>query len=159
MTYMRTAVYPMVALILLLSGCSTKTIPNTEIEDNEFNREVIEFCERYRRAVENMNIGLIMSLASPRYFDNSGTLSGSDDMDRNGLEEILKTRFQAINALRYEIKYIDIYTKEGVVCVELTYTMSFQYTIGDQTQWANRTADNRLELERVDGGFLILSGM
>ena len=159
MKYMRTIAFPMVVLVLLLSGCSTKTIPNTEIEDNEFNREVIDFCERYRRAVENMNIGLIMSLASPRYFDNSGTLTGNDDMDRSGLEEILKTRFQAINSLRFEIKYIDVYVHEGVVCVEFTYTMSFQYTIGDQTQWANKTADNRLELERVEGGFLVLSGM
>jgi hypothetical protein len=149
----------MVVLILILGGCSKNYIPNTEIEDNEFNREVITFCERYRHAVENMNIGLIMTLASPRYFDNSGTLSGDDDMDRSGLEEILKTRFRAINALRYEIKYIDVYEKDSTICVELTYTMSFKYTVGDRTQWANKTADNRLELEVVDGGFLILSGM
>ncbi|MCP4199614.1 MAG: hypothetical protein GY762_20915, partial [Proteobacteria bacterium] len=99
------------------------------------------------------------SLASPRYFDNAGTISGDDDMDRSGLEEILKTRFKAIDALRYEIKYLDIYEKDGVFCIELTYTMSFKYTVGGQTQWANKTADNRLELERVEGGYLILSGM
>ena len=159
MKNMRVTALSMGVLILCLCGCSKNYIPNTEIEDNEFNRDVITFCERYRRAVENLNIGLIMSLASPRYFDNSGTLSGDDDTDRSGLEEILKTRFRAIAALRYEIKYIDIYECDKGICVELTYTMSFKYTIGDQTQWANRTADNRLELERVDGGYLILSGM
>jgi hypothetical protein len=159
MKNMRVTALSMAVLILFLSGCSKNYIPNTEIEDNEFNREVISFCERYRRAVENLNIGLIMSLASPRYFDNSGTLSGDDDVDRSGLEEILKTRFRAITALRYEIKYIEVYECSADICVELTYTMSFKYTVGGRTQWANKTADNRLELEPVDGGYLILSGM
>lgn len=159
MKKMRVAVYLMAILVFLSAGCSKNYIPNTEIEDNEFHREIIGFCERYRRAVENMNIGLIMSLASPRYFDNSGTISGDDDMDRSGLEEILKTRFKAIDALRYEIKYLEIYEKDGLYCIELTYTMSFKYTVGGRTQWANKTADNRIELERVDGGYLIVSGM
>jgi hypothetical protein len=37
--------------------------------------------------------------------------------------------------------------------------MAFQYKIGEKTKWSNRTADNRLELERVADGFLILTGM
>ena len=36
---------------------------------------------------------------------------------------------------------------------------SFQYAVGERTRWSNRTADNRLELERVDGGYLIVAGM
>lgn len=159
MKKMRAAAYLMAILVFLSAGCQKNFIQNTEIEDNEFNRELISFCERYRHAVENMNIGLIMSLASPRYFDNSGTLSGDDDMDRSGLEEILKTRFKAIDALRYEIRYLEIYEKDGLYCIELTYTMSFKYTVGGRTQWANKTADNRIELERVEGGYLIVSGM
>ena len=149
----------MMMLVFLAIGCSKKYIPNTEIEDNAFNRDVVAFCERYRHGVEDMNIGLLLSFASPRYFDNSGTTSGSDDMDRSGLEEVLKSRFKAVRALRYEMRYIDIYQKGGRIYVEYTFTTSFQYEVAGETKWANKTADNRLELEPVEGGFLILSGM
>jgi hypothetical protein len=140
-------------------GCSTKYIPNTEIEDNAFNREVVEFCERYRRAVEDMNIGLILSFASPRYFDTSGTITGDDDMDRTNLEEVLKDRFKAISSLRFEIRYLDLYERENTVFVEYTYTTSYQFEVAGKVKWANKTADNRLELAIVEGGFLVLSGM
>ncbi|MCP4196683.1 MAG: hypothetical protein GY762_05975, partial [Proteobacteria bacterium] len=49
MKKMRVTAFPIAILILLLGGCSKSYIPNTEIEDNEFNREIISFSERYRR--------------------------------------------------------------------------------------------------------------
>ncbi|MCP4600209.1 MAG: hypothetical protein GY847_06680 [Proteobacteria bacterium] len=144
---------------LLAGGCATRYIPNTEIEDTEVNREIVSFCERYRHAIEDLNIGLLLSLASPRYFDNSGTTTGDDDMDRSGLEEVLKNRFASVKAVRYEIHYRNIYESHAVIYIELTYTMSFQYDINGKMKWSNKTADNQLELERVDDGFLIISGM
>ncbi len=152
----------MVVAVILVSttmGCTKRYIPNTEIEDTELNREVVAFCERYRHAVEDLNIGLLLSLASPRYFDNSGTTSGDDDMDRSGLEEVLKERFQSVKAIRYEIRYRDIFENFGVIHVDYTYTTSFQYDVAGNTKWSNKTADNQLEIERADDGYLILSGM
>ena len=32
-------------------GCSHSYIPNTDVEDSAENRDIIAFCERYRRAV------------------------------------------------------------------------------------------------------------
>jgi len=146
-------------LLVTTGGCNKQLIPNTEIEDTEENREIVAFCERYRRAVEDLNVGLLLTLASPRYFDNSGSTTGDDDFDRNGLESVLAKRFQSIQAMRYEIRYRDIYEMDNLIMIDYTYTMSFQYKLEEQSKWANRTADNRLELERVDGGFLIVSGM
>ena len=142
-----------------LSGCAPKMIPNTEVEDNQENRDIIAFCERYRHAVEDLNIGLLISLASPRYFDNSGTVDGDDDMDKAGLEAVLKDRFKSIEAIRYEIKYREVYKKNDTVMVEYTYTTSFRYNVDGKPHWENKTADNRLELEQANGGYLILSGM
>ncbi len=146
-------------LCFLSLGCGTRYIPNTEIEDTEENREIIAFCERYRHAIEDMNIGLLLSLASPRYYDNSGTITGEDDMDHQGLEQVLKERFKSVKAIRYEFKYIDLYEKDTLVYIELVYTTSFQYAVSGKPKWSNKTADNRIELERVDGGYLIVSGM
>ena len=78
-----------IAVVLSAAACQKQMIPNTEVPDNRFNRSVIEFCERYRHAVEDLNIGLLISMASPRYFDNAGTPSGDDDYDCDGLDEIL----------------------------------------------------------------------
>src|SRR4051812_40767713 len=33
------------------SGCTTHYIPNTDVEDNDDNRKVVGFCEKYRHAV------------------------------------------------------------------------------------------------------------
>ncbi len=146
-------------LILAASGCNPKYIPNTEVVDNAENREIIAFCERYRRAVEDLNVGLLLSIASPKYFDNSGTVGGDDDMDKSGLEEVLKNRFKAIETIRYEIRYRNIYAKSERIMVEYTYTTSYRFTLNEKPHWENKTADNRLELERVGDSFLILSGM
>ncbi|MDJ0763362.1 MAG: hypothetical protein QNJ97_10265 [Myxococcota bacterium] len=147
------------SIALFTSSCTKKFIPNTEIEDTERNRAVIAFCERYRRAVEDMNIGLLLSLASPKYFDNGGTTTGDDDMDRTGLEAVLKERFKAVQNVRHEVKYRDIREQAGITYVEYTWTTHFQYEISGKTKWVNKTTDNRLELEHIDDGFLILSGM
>ena len=140
-------------------GCAKSYIPNTEVEDNAENREIVRVCEKYRRAVEERNIGMLMALASPRYFDNSGTTTGEDDYDRQGLEQVLRVRFATIKAMRYEFKYRSIFESQGLMYVEYTYTMSFQYEVDGQSHWANRTGDNRLELEKVGDGYLIVSGM
>lgn len=146
-------------ILFAAAGCTKKFIPNTEIEDTDENREIVAFCERYRHAVEDMNVGLLLSFAAPRYFDNNGTPTGDDDFDRNGLEEILASRFKAIKAMRYEIRYRNVFESHNVIYVEYTFNMSFQYDVEEKSRWANRTADNRLEIERVDDGFLIVSGM
>jgi hypothetical protein len=144
---------------LAVSACHDKVIPNTEIPDNDDNRAIIAFCERYRHAIEDRNVGLLLSLASQRYFDNSGTPTADDDIDHAGLELVLTQRFKELKAMRYEIKYRNVFEAVGVIYVEYTYNMAFQYQLGDKMKWSNRTADNRLELERVADGFLILTGM
>ena len=144
---------------LLVGGCQKHYIPNTEIIDTDFNRDVVNFCERYRHAVEDLNIGALMEMASPRYFDNSGTPSGDDDLDRDGLEQVLRERFEAIEEIRFEMKYRELFVQDNAIFVQYTYTMSFQYTVDGETRWHNHTGDKRLELEKVDNSFLIVSGM
>jgi hypothetical protein len=149
----------LVAAGVVCAACAKSYIPNTEIPDTKENREIISFCERYRQAVQDLNMGLLLSFVSPRYFDNAGTPGAEDDMDKPGLENALKTRFGTVKSIRYEIKYRDIFYQDQQIFVDFTYTMSLQYEINGVTKWANETADNRLEIERADRGYLITSGM
>jgi len=147
------------AAFLPALACTEDYIPNTEIEDNELNRSVVTFCERYRKAIEDRNIGLLLSLASPRYYEDGGTPTGDDDYDFAGLERVLKDRFAKITAVRYEIKYLRLTFKENQAWVDFTYTASFQFKTDQGERWSNKTEDNRLVLESVNGGWKILKGM
>ena len=43
--------------------CSKTYIPNTDVEDSGDNRKVITFCESYRHALEEKNVGQLLKIA------------------------------------------------------------------------------------------------
>lgn len=146
---------------LALGGCSHDFIPNTQVEDSDFNREVIAYCEDYRHAVERRNTPLLLSMADAKYYEDGATIDTSDDLDRAGLEAYLKGRFSEATAIRYEIFYRDISIgRNNQIFVDYTYSASYKvHTRGDEDVWRRRVADNRLELVRDGHKYRILSGM
>jgi len=146
-----------------LSGCSHEFIPNTQVEDSDFNREVIAYCEDYRHAVERRNTELLLKMADPKYYEDGATVDTSDDLDRDGLEKYLTGRFKQATQIRYEIFYRDISIgRNNQVFVDYTYSASYKLpspTAGGEPVWRRRVADNRLELVRDGEKFRILSGM
>lgn len=141
------------------AGCAARFIPNTTVEDNATNREIIEFCETYRHALEQRDIGALLAMASPRYYENGGTPEGDDDYDVGGLREMLGRTLPRVEAVRYEFRYRRIIFEEERVLVDYTYSGSYQVDSTVGPRWFRRVADNRLELERAGGQFRILSGM
>jgi hypothetical protein len=151
----------LVALALLFgSGCATHYIPNTDVEDSSENRKVIAFCEKYRHAVEERDVPLLLQMASPQYFENGGNVDPTDDMDYSGLEGYLKGRFKDTRAIRYEIRYRSIREgKAGRISVAFTYTASYKLPGLKNDEWRHAVEDNRLELMPDKDTFKILSGM
>lgn len=148
-----------IAGAVLLGGCGTTIIPNTAIEDTPRNREIIAFCEGYRNALEQRDIGALLAMASPRYYENSGTPEGEDDYDITGLRDVLRETLPRVQTVRYEFRYRRITEERDRVLVDYTYSGSFRVETEDGHRWFRRVADNRLELERVGGEYRILSGM
>lgn len=151
------------ALVLPLAvGCARDLIPNTDVYDTAENRQVIEFVEGYRHAVEERNIPGMLALASPRYYDDNGTPTGGDDLDFDGLREMLSAWQQAVLDVRYEMRYrrVTFVENSDRVLVDYTYTGSFRVDTPEGERWSRRLADNRLVLRETDeGSFQILSGM
>jgi hypothetical protein len=150
------------ALLLLASaGCSRDVIPNTDVPDTDRNREVVEFVESYREAVENQNIGKLLELASKRYLDDNGTPVGNDDIDMEALKKKLSRWKKEVKDVRYEIRYRRVTFQRERVLVDYTYTASFQVQGPEGKRWARRLADNRIVLKHNDkiGEYRILSGM
>lgn len=149
-------------LVSVVVGCRPEVIPNTDVRDTKENREVLKYVERYRLAVEARNIGILMTMAAPDYYDDNGTPAGRDDVDYAKLRQRLLEWKTSLHSVRYEMRYRRLRFYQHKVYVDFTYTGSFQVTAPEGKRWARRLADNRLVLRhnsKVDGGFEILSGM
>ncbi len=143
-----------------LGGCSHDYIPNTQVDDSDFNRQVIAFCEDYRHAVERRNTGELLKLADQKYYEDGGNVDTSDDLDFAGLKDYLEKRFKETSAIRYEIFYRDVSIgRSDQVFVDYTYSASYKVPSEKGSVWRRRVADNRLELVRDGEKFRILSGM
>ena len=143
-----------------LVGCSRDTIPNTDVEETDFNRRVLEFCEEYRRAVETRNTALLMKLADPSYYEDGGNIDSSDDLDYAGLRDYLKNRFRQTKAIRYEVRYRRIGRgRNDDIYVDYTYSASYKMATKKGDVWRRTVADNRLELVPNGESFKIKSGM
>ena len=147
---------------LLLASCSKQYIPNTDVEDTEENRQVVSFCEQYRKAVEQRDVGRLMSFVSPRYYEDGGNVDASDDLDYAGLRKYMIDDFRKSRAIRYEIRYRRVIWAEDQdrVFVDYTYSASFKIAGPDDNDvWRRAVAENRLELEPKGDGFLIVAGL
>ncbi|HEY6081573.1 MAG TPA: hypothetical protein VIW29_22315 [Polyangiaceae bacterium] len=148
------------ALALSALGCSPQYIPNTDVADNDFNRDVIAFCEDYRHAVEKRNVAMLLKLADRKYYEDGGSVDTSDDLDFEGLKAYLDLEFSKTRSIRYEIFYRDVTTgRANQVFVDYTYSASYKVPSPQGEVWRRRVADNRLELVRDGEHFRILSGM
>lgn len=148
------------SLVAPLSGCATRYIPNTDVEDSDDNREVIKFCERYRRAIETQDVPVLLTLASPKYYEDGGNVDPTDDLDFAGLEDWLAGRFKDTKAIRYEIRYRRV-TKGDRNRILVLYTYSASYKIPGlkADEWRHTVSENRLELEPEGKSFKIVAGM
>jgi hypothetical protein len=143
-----------------LVGCAHDTIPNTRVEDTEANREVVDFVEKYRKALEARDVATLLGLASRDYFDDMGTPSGADDVDYDTLKVGLGRVRNEVSDARYQISYRGLtYMPNERVLVDLLYTGWFKVVTPDGPQWRRRLEPHRIVLAREARDYRILSGM
>jgi hypothetical protein len=147
------------ALATPLAGCATHYIPNTDVEDNDENRRLIAFCEKYRHAVEARDIATLLKLAAPNYYEDGGNIDPTDDLDYAGLRAYLQGKFQDASAIRYEIRYRKIQKERDLIFIEYTYSASYRIPGSKGEEWRHRVEDNRLELVPYQDDYRIVAGM
>jgi hypothetical protein len=141
-------------------GCTQQLIPNTDIEDTHENRELVEFCELYRHAVEHRDIDKLLSFAHADYYEDGGNVDATDDLDYAGLKAYLEAEFVRARAIRYEIHYRRIMKndREGWD-IAYTYSASYKLPDGEAEVWHREVAENQLVLVAAGDSFKIVSGM
>jgi hypothetical protein len=148
-------------LVLAASACAHPVIANTAIPDSPENREVIAVLEQYRTAVEKRDTGKLYSLSSVNYFDDMGTVSGSDDMDHEELKPGLARLREEVLDARYNISYRRITFSGDRAWVDVLYSGWFKVRAGEDGKavWKRRLQQHRLALAREDGRYRIVSGI
>jgi hypothetical protein len=149
----------LLALAGPVAGCSTHYIPNTDVVETDENRRLVEFCERYRKAVEQKDIDTLLKLASPDYYEDGGNVDASDDLDYVGLRSYLEGKFQKASGIRYEIRYRRVLKAHESIYVDYTYSASYRIPGIKNEEWRHRVEDNRLELVPFQDEFRIVAGM
>ncbi len=145
--------------VLAVPGCGGAVIPNTDVPDSGENREVVDFVEQYRHAVEERSPSQILRLVSERYFDDNGTPTTEDDMDYDALREHFARWGDDVIDVRYEMRYRRVTFAPDRIFVDFTYTGSFKVRDVEGERWSRRLADNRIEIVREDDELRIISGL
>ncbi len=147
-------------LLLFVVGCGASMIQNTDVPDSGDNRRIVDFCEGYRKAVEEKNIGLILKMTHPAYHEDGGNNDGTDDLDYNGFKEYLTTTFAKTESIRHEVRYRRVsVTPTQRFLIDYTFTATFKIPGIKGDEWKNIVADNRLELVKEGESFKIIAGM
>jgi hypothetical protein len=146
---------------LLLAGCGTLLyIPGTTVADTPTNRIIIrDVCEKYREAMEERDAARLLSMASPHYYEDSGTPKGEDDYGYEGLKTVIATRMAALRSVRYNIEYKDVTVSGNRAHVDIRYDASFQLATEMGDRWERKQNDKRMELEFDGKRWLFVGGM
>jgi len=142
------------------SGCATyAVIPGTKVIDTKANREIVDVCEKYRRAMEERDAPTLLAMAHPSYFEDSGTPKADDDYGYEGLKTVIARRLGALRALRYNIEYRKVEIEGKRARVDIRYDASFQLATEMGDRWERKQNDKRIELENDGNRWLIIGGM
>ena len=134
--------------------------PHTTIEKSEQNRKIIETVEEYRQRLMQRNVVGLLALASPRYFEDSGTPRSDDDYGFDGLRKVLETQLPRVRSLRYDIEYRNIRVSGDQAEVEVFLDGSFEITAPEAGDRYRRVNDyHRFLLAKEGDDWKFIAGM
>lgn len=147
--------------ILLLFSCGQRYIAGTRVPDTPENRVIAELVERYRVAIEKRDIETLKEMVSRKYFTLSGTVS--DPSDDYGYEQLEKKVFpslkEQVKSIQLAIFLRKIEVQGNHAKAEFEYYYKFFYVDGGKDRWLAKSDFQRLEFEKEDGVWRIVSGL
>jgi len=151
----------MIAMVLglTLAACAHDRIANTGVEDTEENRAIYEIIRSYERALEARDTDAVMAMVSSRFYEDNGNTDRADDYDYAGLKSSLAGQFDSTKKMQVEIEVGDIRVEETKAFAYVFFMLRAQseYPTGDK--WKTASDRARIEFERQDDRWLILSGL
>ena len=172
---MRMPVAVAALLVLCLGGCvKEKYIPYTRVVDTPQHREIIGVVEGYRHALERKDAAALLSMASPDYFEDSGTPGSEDDYGYDGLRDIISRRLAQVEQIRYSMQYVKVDVQRAscgttpdptdtrqclVALVDVYIDGSFQMHTPQGDRWDRKQDPHRFELVHDGNRWMFRRGM
>ncbi len=133
---------------------------DAEIADTEEVREVLDVLYQYREAMVSKDFGALTRMASRDYYDNAGTThTTEDDYGYDELADIFELMAQYAQEVQYEILVKDVVVDDHRAHVDYQFEYAYQYRMADQDTWDAGIDVNRMEFQREDDRWMIISGM
>ncbi len=150
-------------LLLALSGAGacahSDYFPGTSIVRNDENIKIIETVEQYRRRMLEHNVDGLMILASPRYFEDSGTPRSDDDYGYEGLKQVLTDKLKLVKSLRYQIEYRKITVNNDHAEVEVFLDGAFELAADFGDRYRRVNDYHKFFLEHENDQWKFVGGM
>lgn len=151
---------------MLLSGCAGRYLRSdvlhseAKVRKSEDAAQVITLMETYERALGDRDTSALLELVSRDYYENAGTThTTDDDYGYDGVLLLFETLARHVIESRVDIKVreVRVYGDRADVLFEYAYTM--HYNVGDARRWQTQRDVNRIQLQREEGNWRIVSGL
>jgi ketosteroid isomerase-like protein len=148
------------AVLAAAAACTPPRIPGTEIPDNPDTRQIIAVIEAYSAALQKKDAQAILTLVSPRYFDDAGTRDPADDLDRAALDQTLPKDLEALGNVRIEVVVRNLTVEKDTAVAELFSDAWYTVETKERGAIPRRESDiHRMRLARENGVWKIVSGL
>jgi hypothetical protein len=149
------------SLLLLVSvSCAHSKIAGTEVPDTDDNRAIMEVLLAYKTALEGRNVNGILNLLSKKYFEDNGTPDQSDDYGYEQLaNKILPEAFAATKEMYADFQVHAVEVEGDKAHADIRYDSRARLEFPSGGMWDSHREFNRVELERADGKWMIVSGL
>lgn len=143
---------------LLLSACSTKRIPGSDIEDTRDTRAILEVLEQYQAALQQKDAAAVLALVSPSFRDDLGNTNPSDDMTYATLEKELPGRFERLSDVNVSISVREIEVARDQAFAVFYYDSSYRISKVREAQRSDSDL-GRMTFRKEDGEWKITKGL
>lgn len=162
-------------LVAMLTGCASNQVQgddlypdephfqiseDAEIRDDADAREVLDVLYRYREAMVSKDFGSLTRLVSQDFYDNAGTThTTEDDYGYDELSEVFEMMAEYATQIQYEVIVKDVVVDDYRAHIDYEFEYAYQYEMADQETWDAGVDVNRLELQRENDRWRIISGL
>ncbi len=154
---------PLVALTavaMLLGACAHGFIPGTQVRDTKQNREVYDVVAKALDSLAKRDSATLLSLVSPRYFEDNGTPQPDDDYGYQQLKDkILPEAMNVAKEVYIEAKVQDLVVKGDQAHADIRYSSRARLELPTGTLWDSHRDFDRIRLEKEDGAWKIVGGL
>jgi hypothetical protein len=147
-------------LVAALAACAHGLIPGTQVKDTKENREVLAVVQKAVEALGNRDSTTLLSLISPRYFEDNGTPAPDDDYGYTQLkDEVLPKTMARTKEIFLEVQVQDVVIDGNQARVDVRYSSRARMDLPNGPPWASSKDFDRILLAREDGTWKIVGGL